>query len=101
MKRLLVHPAAADEFEEAVVFLESRAKGLGVAFRREVECALVRLQAGPGQYPPQGRTGFRKCFVDRFPYTVFFLEMDEVIWVAAIAHGRRKPGYWRDRERRF
>jgi hypothetical protein len=32
------------------------------------------------------------------PVTVFFLELDEAIWIAAIAHDKRKPDYWVLRE---
>jgi toxin ParE1/3/4 len=39
----------------------------------------------------------RKCFVRRFPYTIFYLELAEQIWIAAVAHQRRRPGYWRNR----
>jgi toxin ParE1/3/4 len=36
--------------------------------------------------------------VNRFPYLVFYDESDEDIWVAAIAHERRRPDYWRNRK---
>jgi hypothetical protein len=39
----------------------------------------------------------RKCFVRRFSYTIFYLELAEQIWIAAVAHQRRRPGYWRNR----
>jgi hypothetical protein len=30
----------------------------------------------------------------RFPYTVYYLELDHSIWIAAVAHQQRRPGYW-------
>jgi toxin ParE1/3/4 len=36
----------------------------------------------------------RKSSVRRFPYVVFYLDLEEYIWIAAVAHQRRRPGYW-------
>jgi hypothetical protein len=33
----------------------------------------------------------------RFPYLIVFREGMEGIEIVAVAHGRRRPGYWRDR----
>ena len=39
----------------------------------------------------------RRRAVRRFPYHVVYLEAPSQIWILAIAHDRRKPGYWKDR----
>jgi hypothetical protein len=39
----------------------------------------------------------RRRAVPRFPYYVVYLEMATHIHILAIAHDRRKPGYWKDR----
>ena len=36
----------------------------------------------------------------RFPYVVFSAEHGETVDVVAVAHGRRKPGYWQHRSER-
>jgi hypothetical protein len=33
----------------------------------------------------------------RFPYSVVYLEDEDEIWVLAVAHAKRRPGYWRGR----
>ncbi|WP_339378699.1 hypothetical protein [Calothrix sp. NIES-2100] len=35
--------------------------------------------------------------MQRFPYLIFYTELEEVIWVIAIAHSKRKPNYWKQR----
>jgi hypothetical protein len=35
--------------------------------------------------------------VKRFPYHVIYLEKQNDIRILAIAHDRRKPGYWKSR----
>jgi hypothetical protein len=40
---------------------------------------------------------YRRHRVRRFPYLVFYAVAPEEIRVVAIAHAKRRPGYWRDR----
>jgi hypothetical protein len=30
-------------------------------------------------------------------YTIYYVELDQTIWIAAVAHQKRRPGYWSDR----
>ena len=94
MKQVTIHPDAEAELEEASDFYENRRAGLGAEFEAEVQEAIDRVVQMPSRFPLHGNTGFRKCFVSRFPYTVFFIETDMTIWVAAVAHQRRQPDYW-------
>ncbi len=41
--------------------------------------------------------GIRRAGVHRFPYALLYFEQPEVVRVLAIAHERRRPGYWRGR----
>lgn len=97
MKPVTIHPEAEAEVEESSDFYETRRIGLGADFETEVQAAIARVALMPTGFPRHGKTGYRKAFVSRFPYTIFFLEMDDVIWVAAVAHQRRQPDYWSGR----
>jgi len=39
----------------------------------------------------------RRVVLSRFPYIVVFRETVTEIEIVAVAHGRRRPGYWRER----
>jgi hypothetical protein len=41
----------------------------------------------------------RRFILPSFPYSIVFLELATEVRVIAVAHGRRKPGYWLDRIR--
>jgi len=77
---------------------ESREKGLGVEFVALVDEAFRRIADSPERWPlwREGRP-YRKKVVRRFPYTVFFTTDGESATVLAVAHQRRRPGYWVDR----
>jgi hypothetical protein len=36
----------------------------------------------------------RKHRLRRFPYTIHYAVLHDAIWIAAVAHQRRRPGYW-------
>jgi plasmid stabilization system protein ParE len=90
------HPDADAELEEAALFYESRMAGLGRSFAAEVErtVALVR------EYPDAGSTvgpKRRRVLVARFPYSIVYRQDSDAIVIVAVAHQRRRPGYWRRR----
>ena len=39
----------------------------------------------------------RQFLVDRFPYKVVYRERVDDVYIVAIAHSSRRPGYWRNR----
>jgi toxin ParE1/3/4 len=97
VKPVRFHPAAALEIGEAADFYNTRSDGLGETLLDELSRVLERIQAHPRIGARYKRTRFRHCVLRRFPYIVFYVETQDVIWIAAFAHGRRKPGYWRRR----
>ncbi len=82
-----------------MAFYEGRSRGLGADLQTKVEEAVAAIQQCPEGWPPHKRTSFRKYFVDRFPFTIFYLDLPDCIWISAIAHGSRHPDYWRRRRR--
>ena len=41
--------------------------------------------------------GTRRFVLDRFPFSVVYLDEPEVLTIVAVAHNKRKPGYWKQR----
>ena len=97
MKPVVVHSAASAELDEAIGFYESRASGLGLDLQTTVEKAVEAIRRHPESWPRHKNTVFRKFFVERFPFTVFYLELADCIWIVAVAHCSRRPGYWHRR----
>ncbi len=92
------HPEAAAEFAEAVQFYQERSRGLGRRFAKEVRAAIIRVVANPDRWPIL-EAGVRRCLVSVFPYAVLFTIEADFILILAVMHGKREPGYWRDRLR--
>src|SRR5207253_1303096 len=94
------HEAARDELREAARWYETRLEGLGEEFLEAVELALERAVRGelPGMAPQeQGRPETRRLLLQRFPYSIHFDTNEGKLYVWAVAHEKRRPGYWRGR----
>jgi toxin ParE1/3/4 len=97
VKSVLFHPDAAEELDDAMAYYESRRTGLGLSFQAEVEHVVKLIQQNPKSGTVYRNTAYRLCSIKRFPYAVYYLELDQHIWIAAVAHQKRKPGYWSPR----
>jgi plasmid stabilization system protein ParE len=96
MNELEIHPLAESELRAAAQFYEARLPGVGEAFLIEVGRCFDRVR----HYPESGTPcydRFRRLPVCRFPYCVIYEVFPQSVLVVAVAHQRRKPGYWRRR----
>lgn len=96
MKPIRVYPEAQLEAEAAVEWYGQRSPAAAGRLVDELHSALERIQQSPNQFPKLALNTRRKV-LDRFPYVVVFRETTTEIEIIAIAHGRRRPGYWRER----
>jgi toxin ParE1/3/4 len=94
VKPFILHEDAEVELREALDSYEGRRIGLGGEFRQEFEAALWRVCENPQAYAAEDAAGVRSCPLRRFPYALVYVELDDRIWVAAVAHQRRRPRYW-------
>ena len=94
MKPVVFHPDAEAELDAAMAYYENQRPGLGLDLQAEVERSIGRIRRIPRLFPLHDEKGLRKSPVRRFPYVIFYLELDDRIWIAAVAHQRRRPGYW-------
>jgi toxin ParE1/3/4 len=97
MKPVEFHPAAQQEAEDAADYYDRQSPGLGAEFRRDLEEAVGRLGGNPGMYAAE-IDEFRGCPLSKFAYTLFYLDLGDRVWVAAVAHQKRRPGYWARRK---
>lgn len=97
MKPFTIHAEAEAEVRVSVAYYEVRRAGLGREFRQEFEATLDRIRRMPQAFTAVDDQGTRKHRFQRFPYTVYYVELDDSIWIVAVAHQKRRPGYWSGR----
>ena len=89
-------PAAEAEVREAFLWYFERSPLAADAFRTEVFDGVDSLATSAAMWA-EDEDGFRGLAMRRFPYTVWY-EIDKLtVNVLAVAHQRRRPGYWRVR----
>jgi plasmid stabilization system protein ParE len=92
---------ASVELEAASEWYEQRRNGLGMTFLAAVETAVEVVAAWPKTGAPIEEVGadldVRRARVHGFPYHLAYLVTDDVVYVLAVAHDRRRPGFWRTR----
>lgn len=90
------HPEARVEYLEAIQRYNEINPDLGSGLYAEVEQALEFVARMPLAGVPV-RQNVRKVVLRRFPYALFYEIVDESVRIVAVAHQRRRPGYWRHR----
>ena len=94
--RVNFHEDAYTEMVEASKYYEERATGLGMAFLDSVEEAVDQIKENPEAYILVGDE-VRQKLLKRFPYSALYVIEPDNLRVIAIAHQKRRPGYWRYR----
>jgi toxin ParE1/3/4 len=89
---------AAAEVEEDRAWYRQRGESAESGFLRELDHAIQQVTEAPGQWPHYLADTRRYVFLT-YPYSLVYFVEDDVIRVVAVAHDKRRPGYWRKRLR--
>ncbi len=96
MKPHIFHPDAQTEYIEAARYYASIKPELGGRFYDEIERLIGNICKQPDRffsfYPPT-----RRALSRRFPYSVVYIDQPDRVWIVAVAHAKRRPGYWYNR----
>jgi plasmid stabilization system protein ParE len=93
VKYLEFHPDAVADAEAQRLWYEKRSQTAAMGFAAELEEAFNAIAEDPDRWPVY-LGGTRRYLLRRYPFLVVYRQIGDVIQVIAIAHGRRKPGYW-------
>jgi plasmid stabilization system protein ParE len=87
---------ALAEAEAAQQWYVERSLPTGQAFLEELTHAVERVSESPEQWP-RYIEGTRRYVFHRFPFSLVYREKGNDVVIVAVAHGKRKPGYWKVR----
>jgi plasmid stabilization system protein ParE len=90
------HPDARVELLRARAWYEERSPLSAAALAQEIDAAISRIAEAPMRYP-QAEHGTRRLALPRFPFNIFYRVGATEVVIVAVAHQKRKPGYWRQR----
>jgi hypothetical protein len=90
------HVEASVEYEEQIRYYRRCQSGLQHRFVAAVEEAMARILENPERWR-MIEPNIRRCLVKKFPFSIIYSVQSGVVFVLAIAHGSREPGYWSQR----
>ena len=88
---------ARRDFDESFDWYAQRSAQAAIQFASSVDAALVAVAANPERFVAVDDI-HRECPVRRFPFRIVYRVAKDRIVVVAIAHAKRRPAYWKDRE---
>lgn len=95
------HPEARAEFVADVDWYDERDGGIGALFEVAVREAIDAAVDSPESWAKWSdwdrQPVVRSKGVNGFPYRVVYFVADELLTIVAVAHAKRRPGYWRER----
>jgi plasmid stabilization system protein ParE len=101
MSKLRVLSPAEREYTEALCWYAERSMRAAEGFDTEFDKALETIRADPRRFPLCDER-HRHYLMDRYPYQIIYREEsgDEVV-VIAVAHTKRRTGYWAERSKKY
>ncbi len=95
-KPLRFHPQAEQEYLTALDWYRERSLIAAINFERAFDRAISRIREAPSRWPSYFKD-FRKYILRQFPFSIVYQEFPSEVVIFALAHARRRPGYWRNR----
>src|SRR5688572_8636611 len=90
------HPEAVKEAHRAYHWYDDRSDNAADRFWEELRRARRLVTQKPQSWMPYLHS--TRCYLfDRFPFALVYIERGERIIGIAVAHLKRRPGYWRKR----
>ncbi len=90
------HPEAQAEYEEAIAWYQVRSPRASLRFEAEVERVIRVIEGNPEIFPKYDDL-HRYALLRRFPFSIVYQQWVDHVYVIAVAHGSRLPGYWESR----
>lgn len=93
-------PEALAEYEAAATWYDEQGPGSGDNFVAAIERAERVIATMPGTWPqwPGARSGTRRYLVPNFMFSIAYRHRGDEVVILAVAHPRRRPGYWFERD---
>lgn len=96
--RIQLHPEAIAEIASAQEFYDNRLPGLGSDLEDAIDSALSMIAAMPEAWTAWSDLPEVRVFqLDRFPFSLPYIYENDRVVLLALAHSKRRPGYWRGR----
>jgi plasmid stabilization system protein ParE len=95
-ERFRFHPEARRDLRDAIGWYRDRSPSVAAEFRLVASDAIRHIVDAPQRWPKYLH-GTRRFLLHRFPFSFIYLDDPDAVNIIAVAHGKRRPGYWKVR----
>lgn len=100
MKPSRFHREVRAEYRAALAWYAARSLDAADGFADAISRGIRGIRELPEAWPMwPGRPDIRMRRVRRYPYSIVYVVRGSNVVIIAVAHHRRRPGYWMDRAR--
>jgi plasmid stabilization system protein ParE len=97
LKLITYNPEARAEADVAAAFYFQRNPATAAKFLDELAFVIEEIRFGPQRWPFEIGTQIQRLRFRRFPFTAYYRNDLHEIYILAVAHASRRPGYWKTR----
>ncbi|MBF0450327.1 MAG: type II toxin-antitoxin system RelE/ParE family toxin [Candidatus Magnetomorum sp.] len=84
LNQVFFYQDAWSELLEAVNDYNAKAKGLGRQFLKAIERGIEQINTNPQSFPVHQETQTRMYSLQRLPYLIYFITLDQEIWIVGV-----------------
>ena len=95
-RHVTFHPDAEREYLTSLDWYRERSIEAALDFEKEFQHVIARIREAPERWPSYSAACRRYVF-RQFPFSIVYQVFSDEILVVAVAHGHRRPGYWKKR----
>ncbi len=95
---IIIKPVAFLDVEEAIIYYESKSKGLGKRFFDNFLLSVEEIQRNPDHYS-YIKYPISRHIIAKFPYKVYYIITNDKIVVLGVSHAKRSNAYIKSRLR--
>jgi plasmid stabilization system protein ParE len=93
---IIIKPEAENDFVQIKEWYEDSSLGLGSKFSDKFIDTLKKISNNP-YYCFNVGFGYRRAYINSFPYNIFFRIENNIVIVLGIFHQHRDPEAWQER----
>lgn len=94
---LILTEKAQEDLDDAYQWYEDQESGLGKEFIRCIDAKIAKIKHNPFYHQVLQSDRLRRALTNRFPFSIYFVDEEEIIVIFAILHQKRSPDFWKSR----
>lgn len=96
--RFHFHGGAKRDLKQSYSWYRKSSDRAASEFLEEISATLDKISNTPGDFHPVSKhSKARSVRVDRYPFSIIYLPSATNVIIVAVAHDKRRPGYWQRR----